>query len=268
MECCQACSRLMEFLPGLLTCRSGLNGWHGAPLEPGTEPLPAYLEPPSPACTTDLTTTTHLAAILTATISAVHIFRSLSFCRTPRMQTCVSMNQATAFRRNFSPFKGVAKRVPCIRAASPETPTPTPTPTPPSTSAKKDSETIKDVFSWDGPLPERLNGRMAMVGFLGVALTENSNHTPAMEQLGNSWGFVLAYVLIFTFASIAPKLVSTTSLKTLHETATVENLEGGEGAAAAVAFFEANTELLTGRVAMLGLVGLAIGEAVRGDSFF
>jgi hypothetical protein len=53
----------------------------------------------------------------------------------------------------------------------------------------------------------------------------------------------------------------------LHAAATSENLKG-EGLQAALALFDTNTELWTGRIAMLGITGLFITEAITGKVLF
>jgi hypothetical protein len=58
------------------------------------------------------------------------------------------------------------------------------------------------------------------------------------------------------------------SLKELHETATSESLKGGEGVYQYLSLFNGNTELWTGRVAMMGLSGLVALEVAKGDAFF
>jgi hypothetical protein len=43
---------------------------------------------------------------------------------------------------------------------------------------------------------------------------------------------------------------------------------GGDGIRQLQALFDQNFELWTGRIAMVGIVGLIAAEVVRGDSFF
>jgi len=132
----------------------------------------------------------------------------------------------------------------------------------------EDKETARDVFAFAGSAPERANGRAAMVGFTSLALTEASKHTPALEQLGNSWAGIILVSLALSFATIVPKLVSGTSLKELHDNATSENLKSEGLAGQLIALFDQKFELWSGRLAMIGIIGLVAVEAVKGDSFF
>jgi len=56
-------------------------------------------------------------------------------------------------------------------------------------------------------------------------------------------------------------------MQDLHAAATSENLKG-EGIQQALALFDTNTELWTGRIAMIGVAGLFITEAITGKVLF
>ncbi len=59
-----------------------------------------------------------------------------------------------------------------------------------------------------------------MIGFLCAALTEHSSHVPALEQASGLGALSAIFVsLTLVFATIVPKLVSGSSLKDLHESA-------------------------------------------------
>jgi len=60
---------------------------------------------------------------------------------------------------------------------------------------------------------QRLNGRMAMLGFAGIALAELKNGVPAAEQLGGDVFGVLLLSITFTLASLFPKFSTGSSLK-------------------------------------------------------
>ena len=131
-----------------------------------------------------------------------------------------------------------------------------------------DNETPRQVFAANGPLAERLNGRLAMLGFVAAAMGERADGTPALAQLGDDLLGPVLLALMFTVASIAPKIVSGTPLATLHATATGDNLKGEGAVGQALGFFDAGVELLNGRAAMVGLVALVVVEAVTGKAFF
>lgn len=114
---------------------------------------------------------------------------------------------------------------------------------------------------------QRVNGRVAMLGFASVAAAELSSKTPALEQAGDAWLSIVFVSALFSIASIMPKFISGTSLKELHAAATSDALKG-EGLQAALALFDTNIELWAGRLAMIGFVGLAITEKVIGDALF
>lgn len=106
-----------------------------------------------------------------------------------------------------------------------------------------------------------------MIGFTSVALNEFSTHTPALDQFIASAPSVIAFSMLFTLATIMPKLVSGSSLKDLLAVASSENLKG-EGVGALLALFDTNLELWSGRLAMFGLAGLIIFEEATNASFF
>ncbi len=114
---------------------------------------------------------------------------------------------------------------------------------------------------------QRVNGRVAMIGFVSILGPEISKKQPVLEQIGDNWFWIILFGLTMTFASILPKIVSGSSLKDLHSSATGENMKG-QGFQQALEFFDTNTELWSGRLAMLGFAGLLLIEAVKGESFF
>jgi hypothetical protein len=54
----------------------------------------------------------------------------------------------------------------------------------------------------------------------------------------------------------------------LHASATSDNLRGKEGVSQALGLFDTNTELWTGRIAMIGIVGLLAVEGFTGKVLF
>uniref|UniRef100_M8B3D2 Uncharacterized protein n=1 Tax=Aegilops tauschii TaxID=37682 RepID=M8B3D2_AEGTA len=104
-------------------------------------------------------------------------------------------------------------------------------PSAPPPNKPKASTSIWDAMAFSGPAPERINGRLAMLG----------------SGTGQAW---FAYsVAVLSVASLVPLLQG----------------ESAEGRAGAI--MNANAELWNGRFAMLGLVALAATEIITGAPF-
>ncbi|XP_057525320.1 early light-induced protein 1, chloroplastic-like [Amaranthus tricolor] len=126
----------------------------------------------------------------------------------------------------------------------PSSPAPTPKPKPTKVSTK-----FSDVFAFSGPAPERINGRLAMIGFVAAVAVELSKGTDLFSQIsdgGAQW---------FLGTSI---LLSGASLVPLFKGERAESKTDG--------LMNANAELWNGRVAMLGLMALAFTEFVKGGA--
>ncbi|XP_059293544.1 early light-induced protein, chloroplastic-like isoform X3 [Lycium ferocissimum] len=118
-------------------------------------------------------------------------------------------------------------------------------------SEPKPSTNFIDVFSFSGPAPERINGRLAMIGFVaatGVELANGADLSAQLSSGGFSW--FLGTSALLTLASLIP----------LFQGVTVESKSGG--------IMSANAEIWNGRFAMLGLVALAFTEYVKGAGLF
>ncbi|XP_059293501.1 early light-induced protein 1, chloroplastic-like isoform X5 [Lycium ferocissimum] len=125
----------------------------------------------------------------------------------------------------------------------------TPKPTPPPIA--KPSTNFIDVFSFSGPAPERINGRLAMIGFvaaIGVELANGADLSAQLSSGGLSW--FLGTSALLTSASLIP----------LFRGVSAESKSGG--------IMSANAEIWNGRFAMLGLVALAFTEYVKGAGLF
>mmetsp|Transcript_6754 Transcript_6754/g.19429 ORF Transcript_6754/g.19429 Transcript_6754/m.19429 type:complete len:190 (-) Transcript_6754:5135-5704(-) len=123
----------------------------------------------------------------------------------------------------------------------------------------KDEENFKDVFAFSGELPERLNGRLAMWAFAAMMITEASTHVPFLQQAETNYLSAISWTATIALASLAPKFASGNSLKNLHEAASRDGLPP------VLSFFNKTHELWLGRVAMIGLVGTAAVEAIKGS---
>lgn len=84
----------------------------------------------------------------------------------------------------------------------------------------------------------------------GVLSDQNTHHGAAAEGM-----------------TLSDTAVLCCAVQDLHAAATSENLKG-EGIQGALALFDTNTELWTGRIAMLGITGLFVTEAITGKVLF
>ncbi|KAJ0264755.1 Early light-induced protein 1 [Hirschfeldia incana] len=138
--------------------------------------------------------------------------------------------------------------VPSTSAAQPLPKSSSPPPPSPPTKPKVSTK-FSDLLAFSGPAPERINGRLAMVGFvaaLAVELSKGENVFAQISDGGVSW--FLGTTAILTLASLVP----------LFQGITVESKSKG--------FMTSNAELWNGRFAMLGLVALAFTEFVKGGT--
>lgn len=135
------------------------------------------------------------------------------------------------------------------------TSSPSPSPSPPSPNKPKPkpkaSTELSDVMAFSGPAPERINGRLAMVGFVAALAVEASRGDGLLSQAGSGAGLAwfAATAAVLSVASLVPLLRG-------------ESAEGRGGGV-----MSADAELWNGRFAMLGLVALAITEYLTGAPF-
>lgn len=98
-------------------------------------------------------------------------------------------------------------------------------------------------------MPERINGRLAMVGFVSALAVELSKGQDVFAQISNGG------VSLFLGTSI---LITVASLIPLFNGLSVESESDG--------IMTPDAELINGRLAMLGLVALAFTEYVKGGT--
>ncbi|KAJ6988533.1 early light-induced protein 1, chloroplastic [Populus alba] len=116
-------------------------------------------------------------------------------------------------------------------------------------SGSKVSPKFLDLFAFSGPAPERINGRLAMIGFVAAMAVELSKGQDLFSQISNggvSW---------FVGTSI---LLSVASLIPLFKGVSAESKSEG--------VMTSDAEMWNGRFAMLGLVALACTEYVSGGT--
>jgi len=131
------------------------------------------------------------------------------------------------------------------------TPTPTPIPAAPKPMTKKANPSVWDALAFSGPAPERINGRLAMVGFVSALSVEAARGGGLLDQAGSGagLGWFLVTAGVFSVASLVPLL----------QGQSVESKSSG--------VWSADAELWNGRFAMLGLVALAATEFITGAPF-
>ncbi|CAL5091148.1 unnamed protein product [Urochloa decumbens] len=139
---------------------------------------------------------------------------------------------------------------PTAAAPSSSLPSPaTPTPKPKPAAAAKPG--LWDALAFSGPAPERINGRLAMVGFVSALAVEASRGGGLLSQAGSGSGLAwfAATAAVLSVASLVPVL------------------KGDSAEARSGSVMSADAELWNGRFAMLGLVALAFTEYLTGAPF-
>lgn len=113
----------------------------------------------------------------------------------------------------------------------------------------KVSTNFGDVFAFSGPAPERINGRLAMIGFVAALAVELAKGSDVFSQISDGG------VQWFVGTSV---LLSVASLIPLFQGVTAESKSDG--------LMTSDAELINGRAAMLGLLALAFTEYVKGGA--
>ncbi|XP_058739781.1 early light-induced protein, chloroplastic [Vicia villosa] len=136
-----------------------------------------------------------------------------------------------------------------VDPTTPIAPTPIPTPQPAYTRPPKMSTKFSDLMAFSGPAPERINGRLAMIGFVAAIGVEIAKGQGLGEQLsGGGVPWFLGTSVLLTLASLIPFL------------------QGVSVESKSKSIMSSDAELWNGRIAMLGLVALAFTEYVKGTS--
>ncbi|XP_073278125.1 early light-induced protein 1, chloroplastic-like [Primulina huaijiensis] len=121
--------------------------------------------------------------------------------------------------------------------------TPLPLPLP------EESTKIADIMAFDGPGPERINGRLAMIGFvsaIAVELTKGQDIFSQIQNGGIPW--FVGTTVVLSVASLVP----------LFKGVSADSKSRG--------LMTSDAELWNGRLAMLGLIALAYTEYVKGGA--
>ncbi|GMH08471.1 hypothetical protein Nepgr_010311 [Nepenthes gracilis] len=156
----------------------------------------------------------------------------------PRLQRKVGLRVRCMAEEDKTVVSSLAEE---SKSVPPPLPNPTPKP--------KVSTNFADVFAFSGPAPERINGRLAMIGFVAAMAMELSNGSGVFAQIsegGIQWFLVTS--VVFSVASLIP----------LFKGVSPESKSEG--------LMTSDAELWNGRLAMLGLVALAFTEYVKGGA--
>ena len=105
------------------------------------------------------------------------------------------------------------------------------------------------MLAFSGPAPKRINGKLAIIGFVAAIVVELSNGQDVFAQISNDGiPWFLGTSIVLTLASLIP----------LFKGISVESKSDG--------LITSNAEMWNGRFAMLGLVALAFTEYVKGGT--
>ncbi|XP_051206971.1 high molecular mass early light-inducible protein HV58, chloroplastic [Lolium perenne] len=158
--------------------------------------------------------------------------------------------RALVVRAQAEPDMDPIKETTAQTSTPSSTPTPTPIPAAPKPKAKA-NPSVWDALAFSGPAPERINGRLAMVGFVAALSVEAARGGGLLDQAGSGAGlsWFLTTAAVFSVASLVPLL----------QGQSVESKSSG--------VWSADAELWNGRFAMLGLVALAVTEFITGTPF-
>ncbi|KAM3230042.1 hypothetical protein ACQJBY_060689 [Aegilops geniculata] len=164
----------------------------------------------------------------------------------------VPRRRALLVRAQTEPDVEPTKETTTSASTSSPSPTPTPRTTPVAPKPKaKANPSVWDALAFSGPAPERINGRLAMVGFVAALSVEAARGGGLLDQAGSGagLGWFLTTAAVFSVASLVPLL----------QGQSVESKSSG--------VWTADAELWNGRFAMLGLVALAVTEFITGTPF-
>ncbi|XP_057744156.1 early light-induced protein, chloroplastic-like [Arachis stenosperma] len=171
-----------------------------------------------------------------------------SYAMQSSILACPVTNISNRFRVNQFGIPSLRRKASLVvRSMAEEEQAPNPV-TPPAPSQKVSSKLI-DIMAFSGAAPERINGRLAMIGFVVALAMEVTKGEGVFVQISNggiTW--FLGTSVILSLASLVPLL------------------RGVSVESKSKAFMSSDAELWNGRFAMLGLVALAFTEYIKGST--
>ncbi|CAL8468965.1 g8506 [Coccomyxa elongata] len=120
---------------------------------------------------------------------------------------------------------------------------------PVASSSERNVPDIGEIMAFSGPAPERINGRLAMLGFVAAVAAELVSGKGVLSQWAQEPTLITVTFVLFAAGSLAPLF---------------NNADKGQS----LGPFTPAAELINGRAAMIGFAALIGIEALKGSALF